>query len=305
MRIVVTGRHGQIVSALLERGAAYDADVVAIGRPDLDLADPVTIRDVLTGVGADAIVSAAAYTAVDKAESDEALAFRVNAEGPAALAEIAKNIGIPIIHLSTDYVFSGKKNGFYSEMDPTGPLSAYGRSKLAGEQALSATHPNHVILRTSWVYSPFGHNFLKAMLKASESRDVVNVVTDQCGAPTSALDLAGGIITMAKRLSIDLDPKLRGIFHLTGSGEASWADFAELIFTHLHDLTGRSIIVNRISSVEYPTAAPRPLNSRLSNEKIRETYGVVLPDWRQSVKMTLNRLCDLRFATSGLPKEHG
>lgn len=293
MRIVVTGKHGQIVSALQERALEFDVDIIAVGRPELDLEKPITIRNVLTEVGADAIVSAAAYTAVDKAEGDGVLAFKVNAESPAVIAEAAKTLGIPVVHLSTDYVFSGDKPGWYAERDPTGPLSLYGRSKLAGEQALAAANTNHVILRTSWIYSPFGSNFLKTMLRASESRNTINVVSDQWGAPTSALDIADAVITIAKRLSTDPDPRFRGVFHLTASGEASWADFAEFIFSQLRDQSGKAVGVQRVSSSQYPTAAKRPANSRLSNEKIRQTYGLVLPDWKQSVKTTLDRLLEI------------
>ncbi len=290
MRIAVTGKQGQVVSALLECGPAAGVEIVAVGRPELDLSNRASIEAVLSETKPDAIVSAAAYTAVDKAESEEAMAFIVNADGPTAIAEVAKDLGVPIVHLSTDYVFGGDKQGVYLETDVTGPVSAYGRSKLAGEVGVAAANPNHVILRTAWVYSPFGGNFMKTMLRLAETRDALNVVADQRGAPTSALDIAGAVIAIAKRLSADKDEKLRGIFHLTGSGEATWADFAEAIFAGLKAKRGKVVSVSRITTADYPTPAKRPANSRLSNDKLRKTYGIVLPDWKESTKVVLDRL---------------
>lgn len=214
MRIAVTGKHGQVVSALLERGPAADVEIVSVGRPELDLADPASIRAVLSQIKPDAIVSAAAYTAVDKAESEEALAFAINAEGPTAVAEVAKELGVPVVHLSTDYVFPGDKQGLYVETDATGPVSAYGRSKLAGEVGVAAANSNHAILRTAWVYSPFGANFVKTMLRLAETRDALNVVADQHGTPTSALDIADAVIAIAKRLSVDPDLRQIGRAHV-------------------------------------------------------------------------------------------
>ncbi|OWW02303.1 dTDP-4-dehydrorhamnose reductase [Rhizobium sp. R72] len=290
MRIAVTGKQGQVVSALLERGSAAGVDIVAVGRPELDLIDRASIRAALSEIKPDAIVSAAAYTAVDKAESEEALAFVINAEGPTAIAEVAKELGVPVVHLSTDYVFPGDKQGVYVETDATGPVSAYGRSKLAGEVGVAAANSNHAILRTAWVYSPFGANFVKTMLRLAETRDTLNVVADQHGTPTSALDIADAVIAIAKRLSVDPDLKLRGVFHLTGSGEATWADFAEAIFAGLEAKSGKVVSVGRIATADYPTPAKRPANSRLSNDKLKQAYGIVLPDWKKSTKVVLDRL---------------
>ncbi|WP_279480748.1 dTDP-4-dehydrorhamnose reductase [Aureimonas sp. SK2] len=290
MRIAVTGKQGQVVSSLLERGPAAGVEIVALGRPELDLADPASIRAALTAARPDAIVSAAAYTAVDKAESEADLAFAVNAEGPGALAAVAAELGVPVVHLSTDYVFAGDKDAPYREDDPTGPVSVYGRSKLEGELRVARAQPNHAILRTAWVYSPFGANFLKTMLRLAETRDAVNVVADQWGTPTSALDIADAAIVVARRLVADPDPALRGTFHLTGSGEATWADFAEAIFAERELRTGKAVTVGRIGTADYPTPARRPANSRLSGEKLAGTYGIVLPDWRQSTRAVLDRL---------------
>lgn len=290
MRIAVTGKQGQVVTALIERGPQAGVEIVAVGRPELDLADPASIRKTLAELKPDAIVSAAAYTAVDKAESEPELAFAVNAKGPQALAEVANELNIPVVHLSTDYVFPGDKDGIYLETDATGPVSVYGQSKLAGEEAVAAATPNHAILRTAWVYSPYGGNFVKTMLRLAETRDALNVVADQHGTPTSALDIADAVIAIAKRLATDPDAKLRGVFHLTGSGEATWAEFAEEIFAGLKEKNGKAVSVGRITTDEYPTPAKRPANSRLSNDKLAKTYGIVLPDWKQSTTVVLDRL---------------
>jgi len=290
MRIAVTGKQGQVVSALIERGPLAGVEIVAVGRPELDLADTQSIRSTLIGLRPDAIVSAAAYTAVDKAESEQATAFAVNAEGPAAIAGIAEELGIPVVHLSTDYVFPGDKDGAYIETDETGPVSVYGKSKLAGEQAIAAATPNHAILRTAWVYSPYGANFVKTMLRLAETRDALNVVADQRGTPTSALDIADAVIAIAQRLANNEDPNLRGVFHLTGGGEATWAEFAEEIFAKLEHKTGKAITVGRITTADYPTPARRPANSRLSNDKLNAIYGIALPDWKLSTKVVLERL---------------
>ena len=289
-RIAVTGKQGQVVTALLERGPQVGVDIIPVGRPELDLTEPASIRRVLSDLKPDAIVSTAAYTAVDKAESEPGLAFMVNAKGPATLAALAAELDVPVVHLSTDYVFSGNKDGVYSETDATGPVSVYGKSKLAGEEAVERATANHVILRTAWVYSPFGANFAKTMLRLAETRDTLQVVADQRGTPTSALDIADAIITIARRLACDPDPRLRGIFHVTGKGEATWADFAEEIFAGLKAKSGKAICVERITTDQYPTPAKRPANSRLSNDKLAKTYGIVLPHWRQSTEVVLDRL---------------
>lgn len=290
MRVAVTGKQGQVATALLERGPQVGVEIIAVGRPEMDLTDPAAIHRVLSEVKPDAIVSAAAYTAVDKAESEPELAFAINAKGPEALAQVAAELNIPIVHISTDYVFPGNKDEVYFETDATGPVSVYGESKLAGEEAVARATSNHVILRTAWVYSPFGNNFVKTMLRLAENREVLSIVADQRGTPTSALDIADAAITIASRLVSDPDPKLRGVFHLTGQGEATWADFAEEIFAGLKEKSGKAISVGRITTNQYPTPAKRPANSRLSNHKLAETYGVVLPDWRVSTRVVLDRL---------------
>ncbi|MBB2751776.1 UNVERIFIED_ORG: dTDP-4-dehydrorhamnose reductase [Rhizobium aethiopicum] len=290
MRIAVTGKQGQVVQSLLRRGGETGVEISAVGRPEMDLANPASIAAVFSALRPDVIVSAAAYTAVDKAESEAELVFAVNAAGAGAVAEAAARIGVPVIHISTDYVFSGDKASPYSEEDATAPISVYGRSKLAGETAVAAASPNHVILRTAWVYSPFGTNFLKTMLRLAETRDHLRVVADQTGCPTSALDIADAILAIATRVAADPAPSLRGTFHLTGSGEASWADFAEEIFAELSKFSGKNVGVERIPTADYPTPAKRPANSRLNGDKLARTYGIRLPEWKQSMTIVMQDL---------------
>jgi len=291
MRIAVTGKAGQIVTSLIDRGGAAGHEMIALGRPELDLADPASVFRALEAAVPDAIVSAAAYTAVDKAESESELAHAVNGPGARAVGEAAKTLGVPLVHISTDYVFGGMLGRPYLETDPTGPTAVYGASKLAGEQAVLTTHGNNsAVLRVAWVYSPFGANFVKTMLRLAGDRDEVSVVADQLGNPTSALDIADGIIQVAANLLADSDPQLRGVFHMTASGEASWADFAEAIFAASALRGGPSAQVKRITTADYPTPAIRPANSRLDCGLIARVHGVALPDWHQSLKTVMARL---------------
>jgi dTDP-4-dehydrorhamnose reductase len=291
MRIAVTGQSGQVVSSLIERGAAAGHEIIAIGRPYLDLADPTSVAPALEAARPEVIVSAAAYTAVDKAESESELAHAINGRGAGAVAEVAQALGIPLVHISTDYVFNGTLDRPYVETDPTGPTGVYGASKLAGEQAvLSACGDNSAVLRVAWVYSPFGANFVKTMLRLAGDRDEVSVVADQMGNPTSALDIAEGILQVASNLAVDTDSSLRGVFHMTASGEASWADFAETIFAASATQGGPRARVQRISTADYPTPVVRPANSRLDCDLIAKAHGVALPGWRQSVETVIARL---------------
>ncbi|AIT82877.1 dTDP-4-dehydrorhamnose reductase [Novosphingobium pentaromativorans] len=291
MRIAVTGKLGQVVTALIERGSAAGHDVVALGRPEIDLADPASVARALESTAPDVVVSAAAYTAVDKAESEADLAHAVNGAGACAVARSAKALGVPVIHLSTDYVFDGKLDRPYRESDPTGPTGVYGASKLAGEQAVLKEHGgNAAILRVAWVYSPFGTNFVKTMLRLAGDRDEVSVVADQVGNPTSALDIADGILLVAANLVASDDPALRGMFHMTARGEASWADFAEAIFAASASIGGPFATVRRITTADYPTPATRPANSRLDGTRIAAVHGVSLPDWQGALTTVVTRL---------------
>jgi dTDP-4-dehydrorhamnose reductase len=237
------------------------------------------------------VINAAAYTAVDKAEAEPDLAMRVNGEGARAVAAAAARTGRPVVQISTDYVFDGVLDRPYCEDDPVGPLGVYGRTKLAGETAVAAANARHVIARTAWVYSPFGHNFLKTMLRLGLTRDEVDVVADQWGAPTSALDLADALIAMARRLVGEPDnASLYGAFHATGSLYTSWAGFAAAIFAQAAMLGRRPVAVTPISTAQYPTPAARPANSRLDAGKLHRVYGLALPEWRSSAQHCVKRL---------------
>lgn len=290
MKIAVTGTAGQVVTSLIERGAAAGHEVVAIGRPDLDLVNPASVVRTLTDVAPDVIVSAAAYTAVDKAEDESDLANAVNGVGAGAAAQAARALGVPIIHISTDYVFDGTLDRPYVESDPTSPTGVYGATKLAGEQAVLDGHADSAVLRVAWVYSPFGGNFVKTMLRLAGDRDEVSVVADQQGNPTSALAIADGILRVATNLVSDGSPDLRGVFHMTAQGEGSWADFAEAIFASSAARGGPSAAVRRIGTADYPTRATRPANSRLDCSRIARIHGVTLPDWRTSLDEVMDRL---------------
>ncbi len=295
MRILVTGTEGQLARSLLEQAQGVnDLSVFALGRPDLDLTRPHAIAGALAGVDCDVIVNAAAYTAVDQAESEPDIAHAVNCDGAEAVAQAAARADIPFIQISTDYVFNGQKDGAWSEDDSPDPLSVYGKTKLAGEMAVQAAAPKAAILRTAWVYSPFGKNFAKTMLRLAESRDELSVVADQTGAPTSALDIADGVIAVARNLAARPDdPTLHGVFHMTataGSSAPTWADFAEQIFSASRDLGGPSAQVRRITTAGYPTPAARPRNSLLDCTRLEQAHGVRLPFWEVPVANIVRRI---------------
>jgi len=297
LKIAVTGKTGQVVTALIERGAIAGHEIIALGRPELDLADPASVLRAIEAAKPDAVVSAAAYTAVDKAESERDLAFAVNGAGAGAVAQAAKALGVPLIHISTDYVFDGALDRPYVESDATSPTGVYGASKLAGEEAVLSTYgENSAVLRVAWVYSPFGGNFVKTMLRLAGDRDEVGVVADQIGNPTSALDIADGIIKVATNMVADSYPAMRGLFHMVGSRDASWADFAEAVFAASAACGGPSARVNRIGSADYPTQAQRPANSRLDCGKIAQVHGVVLPGWQMSLPTIVARLLSVTVA---------
>ncbi len=272
-------------------GALAGITVIPVGRPALDLARPETIAPALAAAGPDVVVNAAAYTAVDKAESEPDLAHAVNAVGAGAVAEAAARLGLPVLHLSTDYVFDGRLDRPYREDDPTGPLGTYGGSKLEGERRVAGANPRHVILRTAWVYAPFGANFVRTMLRLATSRDEVGVVADQRGCPTGALDIASALLAIAARVrtGADGEPPF-GLFHLTGGGEATWADVAEAVFVRSAALGGPTALVRRITTADYPTPAPRPANSRLDGSRLADVYGLTLPDWHASLDTCVTRL---------------
>ncbi len=291
MRIIVTGREGQVARALVERGRSAGVAVVCLARPEVDLLEPDLVARAIEAARGDVVINAAAYTAVDQAVAEPDLAMRVNGEGARAVAAAAASTGRPVVQISTDYVFDGALDRPYREDDPVGPVSVYGRTKLAGETAVAAANARHVIARTAWVYSPFGRNFLKTMLRLGLTRDEVSVVADQWGAPTSALDIADALIAMARRLVAEPDnTSLYGVFHATGSLYTTWAGFAAAIFAQAAMLGRRPVAVTPISTAQYPTPAARPANSRLDVGKLHDVYRLALPEWRSSAQDCVKRL---------------
>jgi len=291
MRIVVTGREGQVARSLSELAPKRGHEIVTLSRPAFDLAgDIAPLIRAIEEQRPEIIVSAAAYTAVDRAEREPDLAFAVNERGAAAVARAARNLSVPVIHLSTDYVFDGTKATPYVEEDIARPASVYGASKLAGEKAVRGEHNDSAILRTSWIYSPFGSNFVKTMLRLAEDREEIRVVADQLGTPTSALDIADAILSVAANLRGSTDADKRGIFHVAGSGEASWAEFAERIFATTASLGHTSARVKPIITPDYPTEAKRPANSRLNSDRLARVHRLKLPDWRESLQQVIERL---------------
>lgn len=290
MHILVTGKNGQVTRCLQEIALQKGLDLSVIGRPEINFEHPDNIRTAIISQKPDIIISAAAYTMVDKAETEAEIANQVNANAPEIIAKTANELKIPLIHISTDYVFSGDKNGAYVEDDKTAPIGEYGKSKLAGENAIIANTTNYVILRTSWVYSPYGNNFVKTMLRLSHSRDEINVVADQYGCPTYAFEIARACLEIAQKLHDDAAPELRGIFHLTAQGKTNWAAFAKAIFTVYQKLGEKPVKVNKITTLDYPTPAKRPANSLLSGEKLYKVYGIKLDEWQKSLNECISIL---------------
>jgi len=301
MHVTVIGKAGQVARALAERACMHQAKVLLLGRPELDLVDPSCVEGTLRETRGDLIVNAAAYTAVDRAEAEHDMAEAINGAGAGTVAAAARAMGVPIIQLSTDYVFDGTLHRPYREDDAVNPLGAYGRSKLHGETAVAAATDDHVILRTAWIYSPFGKNFVKTMLRLAAERDEIGVVADQVGSPTSALDLADGIYKVARNLlEKPQEGKLRGIFNMAGRDFASWAEFASEIFAVSARLGGPSARIRPLSTTDYPTPAKRPGNSRLDGTKLEAIHGIRLPSWRSSLELCVERLIGTAAASNTL-----
>jgi dTDP-4-dehydrorhamnose reductase len=288
--IFVAGKSGQVALSLTEAAKQRGIKLQCYGRPELDLSDRNSAQRIIETEKPSAIINAAAYTAVDQAETEEDLATAINADGPAMLAKVADGLGVPFLHISTDYVFDGLKNTPYVETDPVAPAGAYGRSKLAGEQAVMAANPNALIFRTAWVYSPFGKNFLKTMIALS-ARESLNVVNDQVGNPTYAPDIASALLDVLTQIKSQApNATTAGLYHLSGTGDASWFDFARQIFSTAKPYGVPSPKVTGIPTSQYPTPAKRPANSRLNCNKLHEQFGIKLPSWQDSTSECVKRL---------------
>ena len=285
MKILITGQHGQVSQALQAHLQGL-GELMVLGSNQLDLAKPDQIREQIRAHRPDLIINAAAHTAVDQAESEPDAAFAINAIAPGILAQEAKALGIPLIHYSTDYVFDGSKPAPYTEADTPNPLSVYGQSKLAGEQAIAAVGGQYLILRTSWVYSNQGKNFLLTMQRLLQEKPQMRIVADQIGAPTWAGTIAGSTRALIERWLAGEAGKW-GIYHLTAQGETSWFGFAQAIGEHLHADGKACAELEAIPSSAYPTPAMRPLNSRLDCSRLQQQWHVSQPHWQDALRECL------------------
>jgi dTDP-4-dehydrorhamnose reductase len=302
LKIVIVGRNGQLAWEAAQR-FQWLGEIVCVGRPELDLTNIEGLREEVRRIRPLVLVNAAAYTAVDQAESEREAAMKINSEAPAAMAEEMKRLGGLFITYSTDYVFDGKKASPYSESDPTAPLNVYGASKLSGEKAIEAVGGSYLIFRTSWVYGARGKNFLKTILKLATERPELRIVDDQVGAPTWSRDLADATRKIIERLAtrsssagISMGEALgdrRGVYHMTAAGSVSWFGFATAILDEMKKRglsKGKLADIVPIPSSEYPTPAARPQNSRLCNDKLKSVFGVALPQWRTSLTAVMDEL---------------
>jgi dTDP-4-dehydrorhamnose reductase len=293
MRLLVTGKDGQVGFELL-RSLAPLGEVVGLSRQELDLTDPDAIRRVIRDTKPSIVINPAAYTAVDKAESDQALATKVNAVAPGLLGEEAKRLGALVVHYSTDYVFDGTKPSPYVETDSPNPQSVYGRTKWQGEEALAQSTPKHLILRTSWVLGRHGNNFAKTMLRLAAEREELKVVADQFGAPTSAALLARVTAALIAAYAQGSRDFAFGTYHAVALGETHWCDYARFVMAEAKAL-GKALrtspeSVHPIATTDYPTPAKRPQNSRLSTEKLTQSFGLTLPPWQDGVREVLAQI---------------
>ncbi len=289
MRLLITGSEGQVGSALFKSVSTGDDEVLALNRTQLDITDKYLVEQTVGAFLPDVIINAAAYTNVDKAETEKTTAFSVNKDSAACLAQAAAHYQAIFIHLSTDYVFSGQKKTPYLESDVPAPRNIYGASKLAGELEIARLCPQHVILRTSWVFGEYGHNFVKTMLRLAQSKTELSIVGDQTGAPTYAGDIALTLLRIAQFLFKEKNQSLWGSYHYCGTPDTTWAGFAHFIFDLAYEqqLLRQKPLINIISSSDYPAAAIRPMNSRLDCTKIARHFDIPLSDWKLALKHSL------------------
>lgn len=283
---MITGAYGQVGFCLTQQAQANGWDVLAIDRDKLDITDQQAVSVLVKEYQPDVIINAAAHTAVDKAETEIDVSYAINRDGPKYLAEAAASVGAAILHISTDYVFAGDKDGIYTESDLVAPQGVYGASKLAGEQAVTAANAKHIILRTAWVFGEHGNNFVKTMLRLGSQRDLLGIVADQFGGPTYAGDIAAALLTMAEKAVAAPATVSWGIYHFAGEPHVNWHQFAQAIFDNAvaQQLLAKAPQLNALTTADYPTPAKRPANSRLDCRKIFNEFGIQPSDWQRALE---------------------
>jgi dTDP-4-dehydrorhamnose reductase len=288
MKILVTGAHGQVGSELVAQGEVLGLEMLVAGRSELDVSQQDKVEQYIQANNPDIVINAAAYTAVDRAESEPGIAYAINRDGVVYLSQVCADNKIPLLHISTDYVFDGLKNGSYLESDTPNPQGIYGQTKLEGDQAIETLLKEYIILRVSWVFGERGNNFVKTMLRLGKEKDVLSIVSDQRGGPTWAGDIASTLLSIAKRWN-DGEMIPWGTYHFCGEPIVSWKDFADEIFKNAceYRIITKSLIVNAITTAEFPALAKRPLNSSLDCRRIKQRLGVEQPDWRTGLKVVL------------------
>jgi len=290
MNILITGAHGQVGRELTSQGNRPGLRMWPTDIDDLDITDETGVTAFIRQKQIALVANGAAYTAVDRAEKESALAWRINCDGPAVLARACASAGVPLVHISTDYVYDGLKTSPYNENDPVAPSGVYGKSKAAGDQAVQRCLPQHIILRTAWLYSAHGQNFVKTMLRLARERDTLQVVDDQFGCPTSAADLAQAVLAIARQIETGRVTAW-GIYHYCGAGQTTWYKFAQTIFAMAAQYERLALkTLHPISSAEYPTAAQRPPYSVLDCTKIGQHFGIVPAPWQASLAQTIAQL---------------
>lgn len=289
MKLLVIGENGQLGWEVCRQGKNQGIDMIGLDLPDFDITEPSKVKEAVHQAGVSLVINASAYTEVDKAELEPEVAFAVNRDGPTYLAASCAEIGIPLIHISTDYVFDGRKEDAYRETEPVSPLGMYGKSKAAGETEIRNILKEHIIIRTAWLYGLHGNNFVKTMLLLGQEKEVLSVVADQYGCPTYAADLADAILTIATQISEQCDV-IWGTYHYCGKGVTSWHGFAQAIFDLAkHYDTLRAIKVVPITTSEYPTPAKRPANSSMDCSLITKNFGISLRPWQESLADMVHR----------------
>lgn len=290
MRILVTGKNGQVGSELIALAGVSQHEWLCCDRSNLDISNQADVDRVVDDFAPDVVINAAAYTAVDNAESDQDAAYAINALGPAYLAQACQRKGAALLHISTDYVFAGDSAQPYVESDEVGPTGIYGASKLAGEIAIAEHCPRHIILRTAWVFGSHGNNFVKTMIRVAQTRDTLGVVADQYGAPTSAVGIAAALLNIAER--VGKDDIEWGIYHYSGEPFTTWHGFAETIFANATErgMLPHDVTINAITTADYPTPAQRPANSRLDCSKIEKQFHIKPDDWKAQLEKVLDTI---------------